>query len=467
MSQVIHQQNFDVVVLGGGSAGVATAIAASRNGARTVLVDAGPMIGGEMLSGIPIDGCLSTRGEWVVGGVVRELFAECDRLGGYIGPIDDFRSLHVVAIDPEVMKLAVVKLVHEAGVKLLLYTFAEDVVVEDGTVKGVIVLNKDRRTLLTGKVIIDCTGDADIAAIAGAPWEIGDAAAGDLQPVTMVYRMQGVDSQRLLDFVRDHPEHFGLAEYKERGLTPQQAAEGLHAQGLAKVFLVANGPLMQHAIARGEMYQSSMIAVTPISLARREVSINSTRLGNLDATQTAKLSGALPALLEQVWTGVNFMRKYVPGFENAVYSGIAPRIGIRETRRIVGEYVLTREDIMEARKRDDGVAKGAHELDVHGSGLKHVRGTIRDGGSYDIPFGCLVPQRLKNVLVAGRCLSATREAHSSARVMGTCMAMGQAAGTAAAMCSVDEDWRGDVRSVRIQTLRGALLEQGAVLKGTY
>lgn len=467
MSQVIKQQNFDVVVLGGGSAGVATAIAASRNGARTVLVDAGPMIGGEMLSGIPIDGCLSTRGEWVVGGVVRDLFTECDRLGGYIGPIDDFRSLHVVAIDPEVMKLAVVKLVHEAGVKLLLYTFAEDVVVEDGEVKGMIVLNKNRRTLLTAKVFIDCSGDADIAAAAGAPWEIGDAAAGDLQPVTMVYRMQGVDAPRLLDFVRDHPEHFGLAEYKERGLTPKQAAEGLHAQGLAKVFLVANGPLMQQAIERGEMYQSSMIAVTPISLARREVSINSTRLGNLDATQTAKLSGALPELLDQVWMGVNFMRKYVPGFENAVYSGIAPRIGIRETRRIVGEYVLTRDDIMEARKREDGVAKGAHELDVHGSGVKHVRGTIRDGGSYDIPLGCLVPQKLKNVLVAGRCLSATREAHSSARVMGTCMAMGQAAGTAAAMCAVDEGWSGDVRSVRIQTLRGALCEQGAVLVGTY
>ena len=112
----IQQQDFDVVVLGGGSAGVASAIAAARNGARTVLVDAGPMIGGEMLSGIPIDGCLSSRGEWVVGGIIREIFAECDRMGGYIGPIDDHRSLHVVAIDPEVMKLAIVNLVQKAGV---------------------------------------------------------------------------------------------------------------------------------------------------------------------------------------------------------------------------------------------------------------------------------------------------------------------------------------------------------------
>lgn len=463
----IQQQDFDVVVLGGGSAGVASALAAARNGARTVLVDAGPMIGGEMLSGIPIDGCLSSRGEWVVGGIIREIFAECDRMGGYIGPIDDHRSLHVVAIDPEVMKLAIVNLVHKAGVSLLLYTFAETVVVEDGTVKGVVVFNKSGRTLLTARVVIDCTGDGDAAVEAGAPWEIGDAPSGNLQPVTMVYRMQGVDTQRLLNFVREHPEHFGLAEYKDRGMTVQDAANGLFKQGLPKVFLVADGPLMKKAIADGEMYQSSMIAVTPISMARKEVSINSTRIGNLDATQTSQLSRALPDLLDQVWTGVNFMRKYVPGFENAVFSGIAPRIGIRETRRVMGEYVLTKEDVMQARKREDGIGKGAHELDVHGSGVKHVRSTIKDEGSYDIPYDCLVPRNVKNMFVAGRCFSSTRDAHSSARVMGTCMAMGQAAGTAAAWCAGTPSWKGDVREVDVQALRKTLRAQGAVLDGTY
>jgi len=467
MSNAITQKDYDVIVLGGGSAGVAASIAAARNGARTILVDAGPNIGGEMLSGIPIDGCLSSRGEWVVGGISRELFAECERMGGYIGPIDDHRSLFVVAVDPEVMKLAVVNLVHKAGVELLLYTFAENVVVEDGVVKGVMILNKNRRTLLTGKVVIDCTGDADAAVDAGAPWEIGNAATGDLQPVTMVYRMQGIDTTKLLEFVRDNPEHFGLAEYADRGMTKKDAALGLYKQGLPKVFLVADGPLMKKAIADGEMYQSSMIAVTPISLQRREVSINSTRIGNLDATQTAQLSRAMPDLLDQVWMGVKFMQKYVPGFENAVFSGIAPRIGIRETRRIVGEYVLTKDDIMQARKRPDGIGKGSHELDVHGSGVKHERSTIKDGGSYDIPYNCLVPKKVKNMLVAGRCFSATRDAHSSARVMGTCMAMGQAAGTAAAGFAADPKWNGDVRSVDIDALRTKLKAQGAVLAGTY
>ena len=466
MAQMIREEEVDVLVIGGGSAGIAAACTAARNGARTMLVDAGPMIGGELLSGIPVDGCVSSRGEWVVGGFTRELFDECDRLGGYIGPLFDYRALHVVCVDPEIMKIAVINVVKKADVKLLLYTFADDVVVKDGVVQGVIVLNKNARTLVRAKVVIDCSGDGDIAAAAGAPFEVGNAETGDLQPVTMVFRMVGVDTERLLTFVRDHPEHFGLAEYLDIGMSKQEAANRLHAQGLPKVFLVADGPLMKQAIAAGDIYKSSMIAVTPVSLQRREVSLNTTRIGNLDATRTDKLSAALPDLLDQVWQCVRFMQKYVPGFEKAQFSGLAPRIGIRETRRITGEYVLTGDDIMQARKFPDGIGKGCHELDVHGSDTKHLRRTIKDGGSYDIPFGCLVPKGLKNVMVAGRCLSATREAHSSARVMGTCMAMGQATGTAAAM-AVSANRFEDIREIPVPTLRAKLQEQGAVLEGTY
>ena len=466
MSQFIKQEDYDVVVIGAGAAGVAAAVAAARNGARTIMVDAGPMIGGEMISGIPIDGCLSTAGEWVVGGIMRELFDECDRLGGYVGVVNDFRSLNVVAVDPEIMKIAVVNYVRKAGVKILLYTFAEEVVVQRGRVEGVIVLNKNQRTLLRAKAVIDCSGDGDMAVAAGAEFEKGDEAAGDLQPVTMMFRMMGIDTPRLLDFVKAHPENFGLAEYADKHMSVEQAAEGLHRQGLAKVFLVSHGPLMRDAIARGELYQSSMIAVTPVSPARREVSLNTTRLGYLDATKTDRLSEALPDLIEQVWICAEFMRKNVPGFENAVYSGIAPRIGIRETRRIVGDIVLNGDDVMQAKKRDDGIGKGCHELDIHLAGTGHVRSTIKDGGSYDIPFGCLLPKGLANLMVAGRCLSSTREAHSTARVMGTCMAMGQATGTAAALCATSNAWGGDVRELAVDRLRDVLRSQGAVLDGT-
>jgi hypothetical protein len=467
MAQALNRIDYDVVVLGGGAAGVASAIAAARNGARTVLVEAGPMVGGEMLSGIPIDGCLSSRGEWVVGGVIRDIFAECERLGGYIGPLNDYRCLNVVCCDPEIMKIAIMNEVRKAGVTLLLYTFAEDVIVSDGKVEGVVVLNKNHRTLVTGRVFVDCSGDGDIAVAAGAPFELGNAEAGDLQPVTMVFRMIGVEAEPLLRFVVEHPENFGLGEYKGLGMSKAECAKALQKQGQPKVFFVSDGPLMAKAIAAGDLYKSSMIAVTPVSVQRKEVSLNTTRIGNLDATKTDQLSRALPDLLDQVWNCASFLKKYVPGFENAFFSGLAPRIGIRETRRVTGEYVLQSEDVYQAKKRPDGIAKGSHEVDVHGSGTKHLRVAIKDGGSYDIPYATLVAKNVKNMFVAGRCMSATREAHSSARVMGTCMAMGQAAGTAGAMCASANAWTGDLRDVRVPQLRDVLRAQGAVLDGTY
>lgn len=152
MAQRLSELDYDVVVLGGGAAGVAAAVSSSHSGARTLLVEAGPMIGGEMLSGLPIDGCISTRGEWVVGGVAQEIFAEARRLGGYVGHFYDWRTIWVVCVDPEVMKIAVMNVVRRANVDLLLYTFAEDVVVQDGTVTGLIVLNKNQRTLVRAKM---------------------------------------------------------------------------------------------------------------------------------------------------------------------------------------------------------------------------------------------------------------------------------------------------------------------------
>jgi hypothetical protein len=227
----------------------------------------------------------------------------------------------------------------------------------------------------------------------------------------------------------------------------------------------AKGPLLARSIASGDVYQTSLISICPVSTQRREVSCNTTRIAGVDATDTARLSGTLPDLAEQVWTGVRFLQANVPGFEQAHFAGAASRIGIRETRRIVGEYVLTGDDCLQARKFDDGIAKGCHHVDIHGEGTRQVRIPVRDGGTYDIPFGCLVPKGLSNVLVSGRCMSGTREGNGSARVMGTVMATGQAAGTAAALCAV----RGlaDTRELPVSQLRQVLRADGAVLDGTH
>lgn len=461
MTQAIGTQDYDVVVLGGGSAGLAAAVSAARNGASTLLVDAGPTIGGELISGLPLNACLNARGDWVVGGIVREFLDRCDAHGGLVPPYFDWRALWLVCVDPEVVKYVVMEIVHEAGIDLLLSTIAEQAVVSDGTVSGLIVLNKLGRTLIRAKTFIDCSGDGVLSAMAGAEFEDGDG-KGTYQPVTMLFRMQGVEPEPLLDFIRQNPHYAGLGERPDLlEMSKRECAEKLYEQGVPSVFLDGKSDLIQKAVAEGEISPCGLLAICPISTARKEVSLNTTRIANLDATNAEALSQALPELIEQVWQCATFLRSRVPGFEDATFSGLAPRIGIRETRRIIGLEVLQRDDVLNGRKRpEDGVAKGAHELDVHGGGDNHRREMIRNGGDYDIPFGCLVPRHTKNVLVAGRCFSASREAHGSARVMGTCMSMGQAAGTAAAMRTESGL---PIPEISVADLRDRLSAQGALV----
>ena len=463
MAQLIHQDSYDVVVIGGGASGVMAAAAAAKNGAKTLLVDAGPSVGGELLSGIGVAGCVNSRGEWAVGGLVTELIEECDAMGGYVGNFNEWRLNWLVCLDPEIVKLALPRLLRRYGVNLLLYTFAEDVVIENGAIKGIIVLNKNKRTLITAKQFIDCSGDADIALLAGAPVVKGEDGGG-LQPVSLVFRMAGLDKDKLFEFVRQHPENIVIGDnpiYPSKA----QCIENLIKAGYPRVVFDGKGPLLSNAMASGEVYKTALISICPVSTQRREVSCNTTRIAHIDATDTRQLSNVLPDLTEQVWTGVKFLKANVPGFEHANFAGAASRIGIRETRRIVGEYVLTGDDCQQGRKFSDGIAKGCHHIDIHGEGTKQIRIPIENGGTYDIPFSCLVPKGIKNLLVSGRCMSGTREGNGTARVMGTVMATGQAAGTASAMAA--QRSLADIRDLPVLELREQLKAHGAVLDGTH
>jgi len=458
----------DVVILGAGASGIAAAIAGARAGLRTILVDAGPMPGGELISGMAVDGALNARGEWILGGVGRDVFAECQRLGGYVGPLNDHRLIWYVCLDPEVMKLAVAGTLAKAGVKLLLHTVATDVDVDAGRVGALHVLNKEGRSELRAPLFIDCSGDADIVAAAGGKVLKGGP-GGELQPVSLMFRMSGVETGPLLEFMRDHPEHFALGESEaiRQGRTDRQIAEAAMAQGQPSVFLKGNGPLVSAAIDRGELYPTALIMIQPTAPQRGEVCLNTTRMGGIDGTRTAELSASLATLTDQVWQCSEFMRKHVPGFGKAAFSGIASRVGVRETRRIEGLKSLTEEDVLEARKRDDGIGKGSHHVDIHQSGTGQIRIPVKDGGSYDIPWGCLLPKGVANVAAAGRILSADRGAHGSARVMGPCLAMGQAVGTASAMLLRAGDERPTFGSLDVQALRTQLRKDGAVLDGTH
>lgn len=458
-------EHYDVAVIGGGAAGVAAAVAAAKNGSRTVLIEAGPMLGGELLTGMSINGAINARGQYIVGGIARELYDLCAGMGGLIGPVHDYRLICYVVLDPEIVKIAINTLIDRYKVTTRLYSFVDEVVMKGDRVEGVVVVNKQGHTLYTADYFIDCSGDGDIAAMAGAPFELGDA-EGTLQPLSLMFRMSGVENGPLLEFVRNHPENLAVGEsdWVRAGRTDAELAEAIYKQGEASVFFKAEGPLMREAIGRGELFPTALIMLYPTSRARKEVCVNATRIAeNIDGTQVDQVSGVVPSLMSQILGCANFLKKNVPGFENASIAAIAQRVGIRETRRIIGEEVLTGDDVKNARKRPDGVTKGCHHVDIHGSGTEQVRIPVANGGSYDIPWGCLLPKGLSNVYIAGRCLSSDREGHGSARNMGNCFGMGHAVGAAAAL-SVAAGYR-NIRELDVNTLRQTLRQQGAILDG--
>ncbi|MFO7947223.1 MAG: FAD-dependent oxidoreductase, partial [Armatimonadota bacterium] len=412
------------------------------------------------ISGLPILGTRNSRGDMIVGGVLDELLDTCSRLGGYVGCIFDWRTCWGACVDPEVMRLAIVDALQQHGVDLLLGAPVHDAATEGAQVTTLFVPGNGDGTVIDANVVVDCTGDAAITCMAGGECEKGGP-DGQFQPVSLVFQMGPVDYPALLKFVRDHPEEVILADNPIIDKMPSECAQALFEDCYPYLALSAEGWLLGSAIEAGEMYPCTAIFMSPTSLSRREVTLNTTRLPNVDATDRCELSRALPVLVEQVEICVRFARDRIPGFEKAHLTRMAPRVGVRETRRLLGEHVLTAEEVVEASKSPDVIAIGGHHVDIHGAGTDQTRIPVRDGGSYDIPYGCLIPRTLENVLVAGRCLSSTREANGSARVMGTCIATGQAAGTAAALCAKRDCL--NVRNLPVNLLQQTLRKDGAVL----
>jgi hypothetical protein len=458
-----HDIASDVAVVGAGAAGVAAAIAAAQTGVRVLLIERDRFLGGDLVSGLPILGCCNSLGEWIVGGVLDELLEGCEERGGCAGRIFDWRTMWGVCVDPSAMRLAIVDALNRHGVDLLIGSEVRNISVRAGRVDGLLISAGDLDIAVMASQVVDCTGDGSIACRADAEVEKGGP-DGELQPVSLVFQMGPIDAPALLEFVRDHPEEVLLAENPVIGKSPAECARAMYEEGYPYLALSAEGDLLGGAIEAGEMYPCTAIFMSPTSLTRGEVNLNTTRMPDVDATDSRELSRALPELAEQVDRCVRFARARVPGFKDAQLVRIAPRIGVRETRRVMGEHVLSEDEVLEARKSPEVVAKGGHHVDLHGAGTWQKRIPVAGGGSYDIPTGCLIPRGLENVLVAGRCLSSTREANGSARVMGTCMATGQAAGAAAGLCVT----RGltDTRELPVGVLQDELREQGGVLDGT-
>jgi hypothetical protein len=282
-------------------------------------------------------------------------------------------------------------------VRVLLHSFCTDVVMDGGRIAGVVVDGKRGLMKLTARVVIDCTGDADVCHQAGAPYE----RAGDIDPaqtMTTTFRMVNVDLER--------------------------------ARGFGKQALWDK---MQQAIESGAYDLPRREGSWHITTQDGVIHTNMTRVAELDGTDPVALTEAEMQGRRQAVEYARFLREQVPGFERAQLSWLSSPIGVRETRRVYGRYRLTREDCLGARKFQDAIAACGAPIEDHHPGVDTAWAYLPDGMTYDIPFRTLLPQQVDGLLVAGRCFSATHDAHASCRSMGQTMAMGQAAGTAAAL----------------------------------
>jgi hypothetical protein len=420
----------DVLVCGAGLAGIGAAVAAARGGAKTMVVERLGFAGGffTAIIGSAFDGFVDERsGTPVVGGIVFEMLERMGVIKAGQGPKVrynvngdlSFVEMHpervIPRCDPERFKRAADDILSEAGVEILYHSQVADVVARDGRVSSVLVSNKAGLVAIQPKVVIDCTGDGDVAAWAGAAYE----KAEPLQPMSL---------------------HFRIAD-----LTPSFELRRRCAQ------------VLQEAYKRGEigLYGGPY----PATFSGRDVYFNATRTPG-DNTIPADWTQAEMRGRQDAWRMFELWQEHLPEFKDAYFFTSGPVAGARESRRIVGDYVLTGEDVRQGHRHDDVVVLGAWRLDRHPAGAPGYH-DIPWTPPYDIPFRTLLPRNFENILVAGRCHSATSEALASSRVTATAMGMGQAAGTAAAMAVAANQ---SARDLSIGDLQARLCADGAILE---
>jgi len=446
----------DVLVVGGGPAGLGAAIGAASAGADVILAERYGFLGGTATAALvmplmsfhnearavrAIDPTGSVHllpsdhgpGEPVIAGVLELFLNALYEAGGAIAPSE--ATGYTVPFDPERFKLVALDLLDDAGVRFLFHALASGVLGE-GTPGGVVFETKSGPVVIRARTIVDCTGDGDVAAAAGARFELGREEDGLVQPMTLMFRLVEFDPEPFSAYARQHPDQW---------------------HGVLGLW-----DLIREAEAAGELdlpREELLFFATP---HEREVSVNSTRVLGVLGTDAWQLTEAEWISRRQMRQIAEFLRKRVPGFADAYIAQSGTTIGVRETRRIVGEYQLTAEDVLTCRPFEDAIARGSYPIDIHDPrGKDTILRRLPAGGAYDIPLRCLVPGGVDRVLVAGRCISGTHEAHSSYRVTPIAMATGQAAGVCAAIAAAAGE---PPRAVDHRAVQRELIRQGANLR---
>ncbi|ASA20715.1 FAD-dependent oxidoreductase [Paenibacillus donghaensis] len=427
---------WDVIVVGGGPAGCTAAAAAAREGARTLLIEATGSLGGMGTSGLVPAWCPFSDKETIIyRGLAMKVFEELKQQMPHV----DREALDWVPIEPEKLKVIYDQLVLEAGVTVLFQTTLGSVETDgDGRITALITASKNGLRAHTAKVYVDCTGDADVAAWAGADYLKGAPETGALMPATHCFTLGNVDEYAYL-----------------------------------------NGPLLHgdnksspiYDILRSGSYPSIPDAhICNNMIAPRTVGFNAGHLWEVDNTDAYSVSAALMEGRKLAAVYREALAEYMPAaFGSAYVANTGSLMGIRETRRITGDYVLSVDDYVSRRSFADEICRNSYFIDIHGTeqeekqegGKQEAIKRYGPGESHGIPYRCLTPRGLRNVLVAGRAISCAREVQGSVRVMPVCLAMGEAAGLAAAMAAgVAEP---DVHAVDVEQLRTRLREEGAYL----
>ncbi len=445
---------YDVLVVGGGNAGCAAAISAARHGARTMLVERYGFLGGTATAAMVGPWMTFHSGtERIVGGIAQEIVERLVRKGASPGHLHDSSDYvpTITPFDPEIHKALLFEMMQEAGVDLLLHAWFLAAIVDDDRVAGASFATVGGGRTYRARTIVDATADAYVAASAGVPTQQGDE-RGRVQPASLMLRLSHVDLTKTATYVRMHPDQMRTTlKAHERTAPALTAVAGLYA-------------LWQQAVDDGMVDIPRELVSFFISPYPDEVTVNMTRVTDIDPLDPDDLTRAEVAARLQVMQLLRFFRERVPGFEQARIAGTGTQVGIRESRRIVGRYTLTAQDVLQGRHFEDAVARSAYPIDIHnptGSGTSTQR--LEPGAAYEIPYRCLLPVDREQVVVAGRCISTTHEALASTRLTPTVMTLGQAAGTAAALANERGIRVGDVAP---EILRQRLVADGVDLRRT-